>query len=95
MTVPVLAFWSFIGSEGEVTYFTQLRHSRGEPKKDQVLHRACGEITESEERASVNIHSREKIACAFLTHHPHSVSAISALNPGAVNKLSFKENVGA
>lgn len=34
MTVPVLAFWSksFIGSEGEVTYFTQLRHSRGETR---------------------------------------------------------------
>lgn len=64
-------FWStgFIGREDEVTNFTQLWHSREE---------ACSEMTEGEERASVNIHSREKSLCAFLTHHPHSVSVIGA-----------------
>lgn len=35
-------------------------------------------MTEGEESASVNIHSREQPVCAFLTHHPHSVSVISA-----------------
>lgn len=40
------------------------------------LRQACGGMTEGEERASVNNHSSERTASAFLTHHPHSVSVI-------------------
>lgn len=55
-------------------------HNCGTATESQTrpgLHQACGEMTEGDERASVNIHSREMTLCAFLTRHPHSLSVIS------------------
>lgn len=49
-------------------------------KKERVYVMPRSRVTEGDERASVNNHSSKRTVCAFLTHHPHSVSVIIAFH---------------
>lgn len=87
-------FWSesFIGSEGEVTYFTQFRYSHGKPNKPRFLsglswndrsrrERFCQRSQQGEDSLRFSYSSPSFCVC-----HQHS----PALNSGSLSKLQSK-----
>lgn len=71
-------------------------HNCGTATESQTrpgLRQACGEATEGEARASVNIHSRLKTLCAFLTHHPRSVPVSSSFKSWITEQAETQRKV--
>lgn len=105
MTALVLAFgthpcwepfWSFIGSEGEVTYFntSEAQHSRGEPNKSRFASGLWWHDRRRRESFCQHSQQGERLCVCVSYSSPsfclcHQGSA--ALNPGSLNKLSSKE----
>lgn len=80
----------------EVRVRSLILHNCGKATESQTrpgLHQACGEMTEGEERASVNIHSRRESVCFSYSSPSFCLChrCFPVLNPGSFKKLRSKE----